>query len=728
MVATTPQELTITSGSAQSATSAPAAPNNAPVAAKPITRKLSKKELAAEKQKAEALASQAEVEMDEHKLTVEEVAARYKTDPVKGLTSAQAAEYLERDGPNALSPPPTTPEWKIFLGHMVGGFSTLLWIGAILCFVAFGIESGQAGIGEEVKLDNVFLGSVLALVVIITGVFSYFQEKKSSDTMKKFAKMVPKSCIVYRDGNKIGDFDPANLVVGDVIDVSNGNKCPADIRIIDSTAFKVDNSSLTGESEPQKRSPVEQPELNRAMEAQSLAFFTTNAVNGNARGIVIRTGDDTIIGQIKTLVGSTDKKQTPIAKEIDHFILIITSVAVILGVTFFFLMLSMPAYDFFDAIIFLIGIIVANVPEGLLATVTVSLTLCAMKMSKKSVLVKNLESVETLGSTSCICSDKTGTLTQNKMTVAHIFYDNTVSKTIKEMKDGIFENETPVTPSDPTLKALWTLATLGNVAAFMYDEESTTELPHQERKTVGDATESGILKWADGFASTNTDVFDGYYKESPVFRPANKKVLNIPFNSKDKIAASVHEQQSGADELLFVLKGAPERVIDRCDKIMIDGETVQMTKEHRDTFEKGYVALGAAGERVIGFAHEYLPTSEFPKSFEFSEEEPYNGLIARKSLTFVGLTALIDPPREAVPAAVRDCQSGGIQVIMVTGDHAITAKAIAQNIGIIVGETGEDIAAREGVAGVEGKPKFDDLPKDQRMAFHDRGSSTSCQW
>ena len=205
--------------------------------------------------------------------------------------------------------------------------------------------------------------------------------------------------------------------------MKGGDRIPADLRIVAAHGCKVDNSCLTGESEPQSRSP--EFTNDNPLETKNLAFFSTNCVEGTAKGVVINTGDRTIMGRIANLASGLEMGETPIAREINHFIHLITGVAVFLGVTFFIVAFAL-GYHWLDAVIFLIGIIVANVPEGLLATVTVCLTLTAKRMASKNCLVKNLEAVETLGSTSTICSDKTGTLTQNRMTVAHMWFDNQI--------------------------------------------------------------------------------------------------------------------------------------------------------------------------------------------------------------------------------------------------------------------------------------------------------------
>merc|ERR1711963_862027 len=222
-----------------------------------------------------------------------------------------------------------------FLQALFGGFSILLWLGAVLCFIAYSI---QATTMEQPPDDNLYLGIVLTVVVVVTGIFSYYQESKSSN----------------------------------IIEVKFGDRLPADIRVLEARGFKVDNSSLTGESEPQARNAEFTHE--NPLETKNLAFFSTNAVEGTAKGIVVNVGDNTVMGRIAGLASGLDTGETPIAKEIAHFIHLITGVAVFLGVTFFIIAFIL-GYHWLDAVIFLIGIIVANVPDGLLATVTVCLTL-----------------------------------------------------------------------------------------------------------------------------------------------------------------------------------------------------------------------------------------------------------------------------------------------------------------------------------------------------------------
>jgi len=610
-----------------------------------------------------------ELEIDVHKVTVDELCKRWKTSVEHGLTDAQALKGLAEHGPNALTPPPTTPEWVKFCRCLFSGFSLLLWLGAVLCFLAYGI---QASAYEEPPDDNLYLGIVLSAVVTVTGIFSYYQESKSAKIMEGFKNLVPQYAVARRNGEKI-TVKAEELTLGDIVEIKFGDRIPADIRVIECRGFKVDNSSLTGESEPQARSPEFTHE--NPLETKNIGFFSTNAVEGTCVGMVVNIGDNTVMGRIAGLASGLEGGQTPIAKEIEHFIHIITAVAVFLGVTFFIIAFIL-GYNWLDAVIFLIGIIVANVPEGLLATVTVCLTLTAKRMASKNCLVKNLEAVETLGSTSCICSDKTGTLTQNRMTVAHMWFDNKIQEadTSEDQSGASFDKNAA------GWKTLERVAMLCNRAEFKGGQQQVSIL---KKEVNGDASEAAILKCTE---LTKGNVMD--------YRARNKKVCEIPFNSQNKFQVSIHETEDPNEKrYLMVMKGAPERILERCSTIVIDGTERPLTQDWKNAFETAYMQLGGLGERVLGFCDFMLPADKYPKGYPFDPDEenfPLSGL------RFVGLMSMIDPPRAAVPDAVLKCRSAGIKVIMVTGDHPITAKAIARSVGIISEgqETVEDIAAR----------------------------------
>jgi sodium/potassium-transporting ATPase subunit alpha len=356
-----------------------------------------------------------------HGIVIEGLASQsiepIRTELARKRNETSVNKKIIKNGRNELTPPPVTPGWKKFLHHLVGGFSTLLWIGGILCFVAYGMTVHDTAEGDDVPVDNLALGIVLVGVVIVTAVFSYYQEAKSDAVMAGFAKLEPSTCGILRDG--VMEEKPANdLVPGDICKMVGGKKTPADILILKCQTLKVNNSNLTGEPEPLGR--AEKTTHDMYNETKNLVFFGTDVVEGEGIGLVIRTGDDTALGQIANETNDGENPPTLMQIEIGKFIFKISSIAVLIGVTFFFIAVFATPMNFFAVIVLVIGIIVANVPEGLLVTMTVALTISAQKMAEKNVHVKNVETVETLGAVSCICSDKTGTLTENRMTAYHM--------------------------------------------------------------------------------------------------------------------------------------------------------------------------------------------------------------------------------------------------------------------------------------------------------------------
>ncbi|XP_030246479.1 sodium/potassium-transporting ATPase subunit alpha-like [Drosophila navojoa] len=299
--------------------------------------------------------------------------------------------------------------------------------------------------------------------------------------------------------------------------------------------------------------------------------------------------------------------------------------------------------------------------------------------------LKNLEAVETLGSTSTICSDKTGTLTQNRMTVAHLWYDRSIveSNTTESFKGSEFNLE------DRSFNALLLCAALCNSAEFKGCQDDVKTL---QKDINGTASEAALLKFADIVYGTVGTVRRTHYK-----------ITEIPFNSTDKFQVSVHSFNTSNSYFIVEMKGAPERILDRCNMIIIRGETTLLTSALREEFEEAYMDMGGMGERVFGFADLILPKDIYSQSYEFSSEPPNYPL---ENLRFLGLISMIDPPRAAVPDAVAKCRTAGVRVIMVTGDHPITAKSIARSVGIITNPTLDDIAKTRGIPINEVDPRL----------------------
>ncbi|KAF3815644.1 hypothetical protein GH733_016408 [Mirounga leonina] len=479
-----------------------------------------------------------ELDLDDHKLSIKELEKKYGTNIITGLSSAQAAELLARNGPNALTPPKETLEIIKFFKQMV------------------------------------YLGCVLASVIILTGIFAYYQEAKSTNIMATFNKMIPQQALVIRDSEK-KTIPVEQLVVGDIVEIRGGDQIPADIRLLSVQGCKVDNSSLTGESEPQPRSS--EFTHDSPLETKNIGFYSTTCLEGTATGMVINTGDRTIIGRIASLASGVGNEKTPIAIEIQHFVHIVAGVAVSIGILFFITAVSLK-YQVLDPIIFLIGTL-----WPMCLRVTLSLT--AKRMAKKNCLVKNLEAVETLGSTSIICSDKTGTLTQNRMTVAHLWFDNQIfiADTSEDNSNQVFDQ------SSGTWASLSKIITLCNRAEFRPGQESVP-----------------IMK---------TEVILGDVME---IRKRNHKVAEIPFNSTNKFQLSIHKTDDPNDKrFLMVMKGAPERILEKCSTIMVNGQEQPLDKNTAEAFHTAYMELGGQGERVLGFCHLYLPADEFPETYTF---------------------------------------------------------------------------------------------------------------
>uniref|UniRef100_A0A7S0ZHS1 Cation-transporting P-type ATPase N-terminal domain-containing protein n=1 Tax=Timspurckia oligopyrenoides TaxID=708627 RepID=A0A7S0ZHS1_9RHOD len=606
-----------------------------------------------------------ELEMWEHKVSVEKLCESLETHPEDGLTSAKAKEKLAKDGPNVLSPPKVTPWWVKLLLQFTNFFSMLLTVAAILCFLGYGLDSSTS--------DNLILGCVLTGVVLVTAIFSFMQEFKSEKTMEMFANFLPPQALVHRDGKQL-QVPAADLVVGDVVDIKLGDKVPADLRIIKVSKLKVDNSSLTGESEPQARS-VDCTDDN-PLETKNLAFFGTLAVDGTATGVVVMTGDRTVFGRIAGLAASSGGEVTTLQIEIHHFVIAISVYALSLGLIFFIVGIA-KGTDWIPNIVFTLSIIVANVPEGLLATVTVSLTLTAKRMAKKQVLVKKLAAVETLGSTTTVCSDKTGTLTQNRMTVVHVMFGDKIETTQTATTTASFDTNDPL-----FREAFYVMVNCAKAEFDAGDMEANPDKPIDERVVNGDASEAGILKFCE--------------KIEPVMvmRKRNPQVGGIPFNSTNKFMVTIHKDES-SPLLKQCFKGAPERVLERCSKIRTREGDMDMTPEALARVNEHLAVCMDNGERVLGLATtSYPPPSEAEADSFFDQDHPK---FPMDGMTFVGLAALLDPPRESVPGAVAKCQTAGVQVIMVTGDHPATAKSIAKQIGIIKDSTVQDLAKERGV-------------------------------
>ena len=610
-----------------------------------------------------------------HSLTLEELTKTLSTHLERGLTSQEAAEAEKIHGKNAITPPPKESIIVKFFKTLLGGFQIMLIVGGFLCFIVVGIQ------GDDPQ--NLALGLMLIFVVLFSTIFQVYQEGKSDNTIEALRALTAEKVYCLRDGGL--QFIPsANLVPGDIVHVKGGEKVPADVRVLSGLDLKVNNASLTGENMDIKLGP--EAKHRRLFEAKNIARSGCNFTNGSGVCVVVATGDKTFFGTIAAAATQIERPPTLLRREINRLILIMTGFALALGITFLILALF-SGYTWIEAITFAIGIIVANVPEGLLPQLTVALTITANRLKDVGCLISNLEIVETLGAVTVICSDKTGTLTQNRMTSSHVMYDGELFElpTVTRLPTDTIAHRDE---SNASYKMLLEIAALNSEAMFMAEEAN---VPVASWTVKGDATEAGILKTCQLEFNVAT------------YRKEHQRRFLIPFNSFNKYMLAIHDSVSAAngkpDEapLRVMVKGAPSRVFEMCTTALVHGEEVPFDKEY---FERLNEELARRGERVLAFAQRIVDRSILPPGYVFEADPEPN--FPADHLTLVGFISLVDPPRASVAPAIELARKAHVQVIMVTGDHPTTAHAIGKSLGLISLPTAAELKA-------EGKTVADDF-------------------
>ncbi len=560
----------------------------------------------------------------------------------KGLSDEEAEKRLAEFGENVLTAKKPKPMWMRFGAHLVNMFAILLWVATVLSFLS----------------DQAALGWAIILVIMLNAVFAFVQEYRAEKAIEALRNMLPPKAKVVRGGQQ-HEIEARLLVPGDLMIVEEGDLISADARLVYSAELRVDNSALTGEVDPViRRADVICADPPSITDVENFIFTGSTAVLGAGRGVVYATGMRTEFGKIAGLTQNVAERLSPLQKNIERLSRLISMIAVSLGIFFFVLGKWIVGMNLLAAAVFAIGIIVANVPEGLLPTLTMSLSVAAQRMAKRNVLVKKLSSVETLGSTTVICTDKTGTLTANQMTVREVWLPGLTVEVdgVGYAPEGSFAVDgKPVAGDAKTrLEDCLAAAVLCNNARLRAPVEGTDLWT-----ILGDPTEAAMLVSA---AKAGFDI-----EELEDERPRR---FEFPFDSTRKRMTVVCEVN---DKLVAYVKGAPKETIDLCTHIKT-AEGIRLITD-ADKAE----AL-ASNDRLASEALRVIAVAERPVA---DGEDAQDMAAMEQGLTLLGLEAMQDPPRPEVTAAVVECHTAGIRVIMITGDYGLTAEAIARKIGII---------------------------------------------
>jgi magnesium-transporting ATPase (P-type) len=569
-----------------------------------------------------------------------------------GLSDKEAKLRLEKYGLNV---PPSAkkpnPAEKIFT-QFKNLFNILLIVASLLSFFSGWIYNDSGSIQ---------MGLAIFGVVMLNSFFSLVQEYRAERAVQAISRLVPTKAKVMRDG-QLREVNVAEIVPGDLIALEEGDRVPADARLISAFETSVDNSLLTGESEPQRRFATMSPSttISSIVDYQNIVFAGTTIVTGIARAIALKTGKDTEFGKIVSLSRDIKEPLSPLQKDIDYTAKINFIIAIIVAGIFFALAKILVNLNMIESILFAIGVMISLVPEGFQLTVSLSLALTALAMAKRNVVVKRLSSVETLGCTTVMCVDKTGTITSGEMMVDKVWANE---KIFKVTGDG-YSPSGFVTIQDRRMnRAERThILALFEVAAFCNNAKLNAPSDRIPRWTVlGDPTDGAFLVFA---GKGDLNVSEALAK--------NPRIGLIPFDSKRCLMTSIHRRSDG--KIIAYTKGASHELLSRCSTIFLENKNAPLDDMKRKDIEQQIEGFAVEGLRVLAMGTRVLPN---PEHKEFTSEE------VEKDLTFLGLAALLDPPRPMIQKAVAEARSAGMRVIMLTGDHHLTAEAIAKRAGII---------------------------------------------
>jgi P-type Ca2+ transporter type 2C len=548
-----------------------------------------------------------------------------------GLSSGEAENRLEKYGKNELKEEEKTSVVKLFLSQFKSFLILILVVAALV----------SAFLGETVD------ALVIMFTVFLAGVLGFVQEYRAEESIKLLKSLTSPEALVVREG-KEAQIPSSLLVPGDILLLQTGDRIPADARLLEALSLKIDESSLTGESVPVEKStnilPAETPQPDR----KNMVYTGTSVTYGRGKAVIMATGMSTAFGKLAGLLGEIERDRTPLQEKLDQFgrwlgtaTLIVVAFVAILGV--------LKGFDPFEMFLWGVALAVAAIPEALPAVVTVGLALGVRRMVKRHALIRKLPSVETLGSTNIICTDKTGTLTQNKMTVEKVYVNgdllNVTGEGYKPVGD-FFKGDTPVS-KDIHLHRLLVAGALCNDAGLV-EEEGIWNI-------TGDPTEGALV-----VAAAKEGIWKATLEEK------HRRIGEVPFSSERKKMTTLNTSEG---RLYAYSKGAPEVILASCTKIFLGGREEELTPERKKEIQNVVNDMACQTLRVMGFAYRNVAENILAEESE-------------KEMVFAGLMGMRDPPREEVKAAIATCTSAGIRTVMITGDHKTTAFAIAKEIGI----------------------------------------------
>ncbi len=624
----------------------------------------------------------------------DQVAQALNVDPRTGLSSDEAKRRLDKFGPNELASAPPVPKWKKFLQQFQDPLVYLLLAATAISLVAWIIEKVNAAPGAEgeaLPFDSI----VIVLILIVNAILGYMQEAKAEEAVNALSEMTAPTSNVLRNG-RVERINTTDIVPGDILVLGEGDTVPADGRLLAAASLRIAEASLTGESVPVGKKPATLDSAKALGDRANMVFNGTSVTQGTGRAIVTGTGMNTQVGKIADLLQSTEDEATPLQKEMNHVSKILGIAVCIIAVVVLLALAVLEGFhsvhDVIDSLLLAVSLAVAAVPEGLAAILTVVLALGVQRMAAHHAIVKKLHSVETLGSASVICSDKTGTLTRNEMTVERVVVPSgevELTGTGYAPEGDMVSIDGSAVPENVANEVLATLGagTLANDGELREGEKPGTW------EIVGDPTEVSLVVAA---RKTHADKKFAHFD----------RVAEIPFTSERKRMSVITRNATDAGKLTVFAKGAPDVLLSYCDRIYVNGAIRKLTEGDRQNILDTVERLSREAYRTLGEAFRPLETDSLAQipgirtnsAGDISDiSEQAEAIEAH--LVWCGMVGIIDPPRTEVRDAVAEAHRAGIRTVMITGDHPLTAARIASDLGIIAKDgkalTGDELDAMD---------------------------------